>query len=290
MKGIVLAGGLGSRLHPLTNVISKQILPIYDKPLIYYPISVLLLAGIRDIAIISSPRDINLFKDLLGTGDDFGVKFEYLLQDNPGGIAQSFLVAEKFIDNDDSCLILGDNIFFGYNFSTLLTNASQKLNGASIFLTRVNNPSEFGIAEVLENGLVASIEEKPVNPKSNMAVTGLYFYDNQVVDIAKSIKPSSRGELEITDVNKVYLEQSLLNAYQLGRGFAWLDTGTHDSLLSAGDFVQTIEKRQGQKIACLEEISYNKGWIDNNQLGNQAKKYSNSPYGDYLNSLLKEKS
>ena len=290
MKGIVLAGGLGSRLHPLTNVISKQILPIYDKPLIYYPISVLLLAGIRDIAIISSPRDINLFKDLLGTGDDFGVKFEYLLQDNPGGIAQSFLVAEKFIGNDDSCLILGDNIFFGYNFSTLLTNASQKLNGASIFLTRVNNPSEFGIAEVLENGLVASIEEKPVNPKSNMAVTGLYFYDNQVVDIAKSIKPSSRGELEITDVNKVYLEQSLLNAYQLGRGFAWLDTGTHDSLLSAGDFVQTIEKRQGQKIACLEEISYNKGWIDNNQLKNQAKKYSNSPYGDYLNSLLKEKS
>ena len=290
MKGIVLAGGLGSRLHPLTNVISKQILPIYDKPLIYYPISVLLLAGIRDIAIISSPRDINLFKDLLGTGDDFGVKFEYLLQDNPGGIAQSFLVAEKFIDNDDSCLILGDNIFFGYNFSTLLTNASQKLNGASIFLTRVNNPSEFGIAEVLENGLVASIEEKPVNPKSNMAVTGLYFYDNQVVDIAKSIKPSSRGELEITDVNKVYLEQSILNAYQLGRGFAWLDTGTHDSLLSAGDFVQTIEKRQGQKIACLEEISYNKGWIDNHQLGNQAKKYSNSPYGDYLNSLLKEKS
>jgi len=290
VKGIVLAGGLGSRLHPLTNVISKQILPIYDKPLIYYPISVLLLAGIRDIAIISSPRDINLFKDLLGTGDDFGVKFEYLLQDNPGGIAQSFLVAEKFIDNDDSCLILGDNIFFGYNFSTLLTNASQKLNGASIFLTRVNNPSEFGIAEVLENGLVASIEEKPVNPKSNMAVTGLYFYDNQVVDIAKSIKPSSRGELEITDVNKVYLEQSLLNAYQLGRGFAWLDTGTHDSLLSAGDFVQTIEKRQGQKIACLEEISYNKGWIDSNQLENQAKKYSNSPYGDYLNSLLKEKS
>ncbi len=290
MKGIVLAGGLGSRLHPLTNVISKQILPIYDKPLIYYPISVLLLAGIRDIAIISSPRDINLFKDLLGTGDDFGVKFEYLLQDNPGGIAQSFLVAEKFIDNDDSCLILGDNIFFGYNFSTLLTNASQKLNGASIFLTRVNNPSEFGIAEVLENGLVASIEEKPVNPKSNMAVTGLYFYDNQVVDIAKSIKPSSRGELEITDVNKVYLKQSLLNAYQLGRGFAWLDTGTHDSLLSAGDFVQTIEKRQGQKIACLEEISYNKGWIDSNQLENQAKKYSNSPYGDYLNSLLKEKS
>jgi len=290
VKGIVLAGGLGSRLHPLTNVISKQILPIYDKPLIYYPISVLLLAGIRDIAIISSPRDINLFKDLLGTGDDFGVKFEYLLQDNPGGIAQSFLVAEKFIDNDDSCLILGDNIFFGYNFSTLLTNASQKLNGASIFLTRVNNPSEFGIAEVLENGLVASIEEKPVNPKSNMAVTGLYFYDNQVVDIAKSIKPSSRGELEITDVNKVYLKQSLLNAYQLGRGFAWLDTGTHDSLLSAGDFVQTIEKRQGQKIACLEEISYNKGWIDSNQLENQAKKYSNSPYGDYLNSLLKEKS
>jgi len=290
VKGIVLAGGLGSRLHPLTNVISKQILPIYDKPLIYYPISVLLLAGIRDIAIISSPRDINLFKDLLGTGDDFGVKFEYLLQDNPGGIAQSFLVAEKFIDNDDSCLILGDNIFFGYNFSTLLTNASQKLNGASIFLTRVNNPSEFGIAEVLENGLVVSIEEKPVNPKSNMAVTGLYFYDNQVVDIAKSIKPSSRGELEITDVNKVYLEQSILNAYQLGRGFAWLDTGTHDSLLSAGDFVQTIEKRQGQKIACLEEISYNKGWIDSNQLENQAKKYSNSPYGDYLNSLLKEKS
>jgi len=290
VKGIVLAGGLGSRLHPLTNVISKQILPIYDKPLIYYPISVLLLAGIRDIAIISSPRDINLFKDLLGTGDDFGVKFEYLLQDNPGGIAQSFLVAEKFIDNDDSCLILGDNIFFGYNFSTLLTNASQKLNGASIFLTRVNNPSEFGIAEVLENGLVVSIEEKPVNPKSNMAVTGLYFYDNQVVDIAKSIKPSSRGELEITDVNKVYLKQSLLNAYQLGRGFAWLDTGTHDSLLSAGDFVQTIEKRQGQKIACLEEISYNKGWIDSNQLENQAKKYSNSPYGDYLNSLLKEKS
>lgn len=286
MKGIVLAGGSGTRLFPLTYSISKQILPVYDKPLIFYPISVLMLAGIRDIAIVSSPRDIKLFENLLGDGTNYGVNFTYLIQENPKGIADGILVAKDFISDQNCCLILGDNIFFGYQFTDMLRNAKENLDGATIFSTFVNNPSDFGVVELDKDGHIISIDEKPSNPRSNLAITGLYFYSNSVVDIVKSIKPSARGELEITDVNKIYFEQNLLKVLQLGRGFAWLDTGTNDSMQAAGDFVSTIQKRQGLQIACLEEIAFKNGWIDKEILSNQIKKYISSDYGRYLQKLI----
>ena len=286
MKGIVLAGGSGTRLFPLTYSISKQILPVYDKPLIFYPISVLMLAGIRDIAIVSSPRDIKLFENLLGDGTNYGVNFTYLIQENPKGIADGILVAKDFISDQNCCLILGDNIFFGYQFTDMLRDAKENLDGATIFSTFVNNPSDFGVVELDKDGHIISIDEKPSNPRSNLAITGLYFYNNSVVDIVDSIKPSARGELEITDVNKIYFEQNLLKVLQLGRGFAWLDTGTNDSMQAAGDFVSTIQKRQGLQIACLEEIAFKNGWIDKEILSNQIKKYINSDYGRYLQKLI----
>ena len=286
MKGIVLAGGSGTRLFPLTYSISKQILPVYDKPLIFYPISVLMLAGIRDIAIVSSPRDIKLFENLLGDGTNYGVDFTYLIQEQPKGIADGILVAKDFISDQNCCLILGDNIFFGYQFTDMLRGAKENLDGATIFSTFVNNPSDFGVVELDKDGHIISIEEKPSNPRSNLAITGLYFYNNSVVDIVESIKPSARGELEITDVNKIYFEQNLLKVLQLGRGFAWLDTGTNDSMQAAGDFVSTIQKRQGLQIACLEEIAFKNGWIDKEILSNQIKKYMNSDYGRYLQKLI----
>lgn len=286
MKGIVLAGGSGTRLFPLTYSISKQILPVYDKPLIFYPISVLMLAGIRDIAIVSSPRDIKLFENLLGDGTNYGVDFTYLIQEQPKGIADGILVAKDFISDQNCCLILGDNIFFGYQFTDMLRDAKENLDGATIFSTFVNNPSDFGVVELDKDGHIISIEEKPSNPRSNLAITGLYFYNNSVVDIVESIKPSARGELEITDVNKIYFEQNLLKVLQLGRGFAWLDTGTNDSMQAAGDFVSTIQKRQGLQIACLEEIAFKNGWIDKEILSNQINKYMNSDYGRYLQKLI----
>ena len=286
MKGIVLAGGSGTRLFPLTYSISKQILPVYDKPLIFYPISVLMLAGIRDIAIVSSPRDIKLFENLLGDGTNYGVDFTYLIQEQPKGIADGILVAKDFISDQNCCLILGDNIFFGYQFTDMLRDAKENLDGATIFSTFVNNPSDFGVVELDKDGHIISIDEKPSNPRSNLAITGLYFYNNSVVDIVESIKPSARGELEITDVNKIYFEQNLLKVLQLGRGFAWLDTGTNDSMQTAGDFVSTIQKRQGLQIACLEEIAFKNGWIDKEILSNQIKKYINSDYGRYLQKLI----
>lgn len=286
MKGIVLAGGSGTRLFPLTYSISKQILPVYDKPLIFYPISVLMLAGIRDIAIVSSPRDIKLFENLLGDGTNYGVDFTYLIQEQPKGIADGILVAKDFISDQNCCLILGDNIFFGYQFTDMLRDAKKNLDGATIFSTFVNNPSDFGVVELDKDGHIISIDEKPSNPRSNLAITGLYFYNNSVVDIVESIKPSARGELEITDVNKIYFEQNLLKVLQLGRGFAWLDTGTNDSMQAAGDFVSTIQKRQGLQIACLEEIAFKNGWIDKEILSNQIKKYINSDYGRYLQKLI----
>ena len=286
MKGIVLAGGSGTRLFPLTYSISKQILPVYDKPLIFYPISVLMLAGIRDIAIVSSPRDIKLFENLLGDGTNYGVDFTYLIQEQPKGIADGILVAKDFISDQNCCLILGDNIFFGYQFTDMLRDAKENLDGATIFSTFVKNPSDFGVVELDKDGHIISIDEKPSNPRSNLAITGLYFYNNSVVDIVESIKPSARGELEITDVNKIYFEQNLLKVLQLGRGFAWLDTGTNDSMQAAGDFVSTIQKRQGLQIACLEEIAFGNGWIDKEILSNQIKKYINSDYGRYLQKLI----
>ena len=286
MKGIVLAGGSGTRLFPLTYSISKQILPVYDKPLIFYPISVLMLAGIKDIAIVSSPRDIKLFENLLGDGTNYGVDFTYLIQEQPKGIADGILVAKDFISDQNCCLILGDNIFFGYQFTDMLRDAKENLDGATIFSTFVNNPSDFGVVELDKDGHIISIDEKPSNPRSNLAITGLYFYNNSVVDIVESIKPSARGELEITDVNKIYFEQNLLKVLQLGRGFAWLDTGTNDSMQAAGDFVSTIQKRQGLQIACLEEIAFKNGWIDKEILSNQIKKYINSDYGRYLQKLI----
>lgn len=286
MKGIILAGGMGTRLYPLTQVISKQLLPIYDKPMIFYPLSVLMLAGIREIAIISTPRDLDLYKSLLGTGDQYGVKFDYFVQENPDGIAHAFILAEKFINNDNVCLVLGDNIFFGYQFSDLLKKASLLSSGARIFTTYTNQPSDFAIAEIDDKNNVVSLEEKPLKPKSNLAVTGLYFYDSDVIDISKSLQPSDRGELEITDVNKVYLKNNTLKSFFLGRGFAWLDTGSHSSLLNAGEFVKTIEERQGLKIACLEEIAFNLGWITEDQIAIQVKKYKSTPYGNYLGKLI----
>ena len=286
MKGIILAGGKGSRLEPLTSVFNKHLLPVYDKPMIYYPLSVLMLSGIREILIIVNENDLAFYKKLLGDGSDFGVNISFELQKKAEGIAQSFIIGKKFIGSDNVCLILGDNIFFGYKFSNLLNNAVKLDKGAFVFSNFVKNPKDFAIAQFDNDGKIISIEEKPQNPKSNNAITGLYFYDNHVVDIAKKLKPSSRGELEITDINKEYLKNGLLKVFDLGRGFAWLDTGTHDSLLDAGDFVRTIEERQGLKIACLEEIAFNFKWIDEKILIKRIEKLNNSPYSVYLKLLL----
>ena len=285
MKGIVLAGGAGTRLYPNTMVVSKQLLPIYDKPMIYYPISVLMLAGIRDILIISTPQDLPNFKKLLGAGEQFGVKFSYKEQPNPEGLAQAFILGEKFIGKDNVALILGDNIFFGKGFSSALENIVKNIDkkgGATVFGYKVNDPQRFGVVEFDKDDKVLSIEEKPLDPKSNYAVTGLYFYDNKVVEYAKSLKPSKRGELEITDLNNVYLKHATLNVELLGRGFAWLDTGTHSSLLRASQYVQTIEENQGVKIACLEEVAYRMGFLAKNELLKHAEKYPNNEYYQYL--------
>lgn len=291
MKGIVLAGGSGTRLYPITKGVSKQLLPIYDKPMVYYPISVLMLAGIRDILIISTPQDLPGFRRLLGDGADLGVCFSYAEQPSPDGLAQAFLIGEEFIGQDAVCLVLGDNIFFGAHFTQMLSRAVEMAScqdnpNATVFGYWVSNPQRYGVAEMNEQGQVVSIEEKPEHPKSNYAVTGLYFYPNQVVEIAKGIRPSARGELEITSVNQAFLEQGTLRLETLGRGFAWLDTGTHDSLAEASTFVEVIEKRQGLKIACLEAIAFEKGWISADQLHLLAEPMHNNPYGQYLLSLI----
>ena len=286
MKGIILAGGSGTRLYPLTKVISKQLLPLYDKPMIYYPLSVLMLAGIREILIISTQRDIGNYEDLLGDGSNWGIKIQYKVQPSPNGLAEAFILGEEFIGSDSVCLILGDNIFYGQGFSTLLQQSSCLDEGGIIYSYQVSDPKRFGIVELDENSNVLSIEEKPDTPKSNYAVTGLYFYDNKVIEIAKNIKPSDRGELEITSINQEYLKQGLLKTKILGRGFAWLDTGTAESLLDAGQFVQTIEKRQGYKIACIEEIAYKNNWINKDQLLKIIQSYNSCDYRDYLSSIL----
>lgn len=281
-KGIILAGGSGTRLHPITRGVSKQLLPIYDKPMIYYPLSTLMLAGIRDILVISTPDDLPGFQKLLGDGSRFGVSLSYAEQPSPDGLAQAFLIGDKFIGNENVCLVLGDNIFFGHHFSESLEAAAAREIGATVFGYHVTDPERFGVVEFDQSGKAVSIEEKPVKPKSNYAVTGLYFYDNDVIDIARSIKPSVRGELEITDVNNAYLKRGDLHVSLLGRGFAWLDTGTHDSLIQAGSFVQTVEKRQGFKVACLEEIAYHTGWITEQQLRQQGEELKKTGYGQYL--------
>ena len=288
MKGIILAGGVGSRLHPITLSVSKQTLPIYDKPMIYYPLSVLMLSDIRDVLIISTPEDLGLYKRLLKDGSQFGISINYIEQQRPEGLAQAFLIGETFIEKENVCLVLGDNIFYGQHFTDKLERASRKEKGATIFGCFTKEPQRFGVIEFDTNGKTLSIEEKPPNPKSNFAVTGLYFYDNQVIEFAKSLKPSSRGELEITDLNNIYIKESNLDVEILGRGFTWLDTGTFDSLLEASQLVQTIQKSQGLKIACLEEIAYKKNWIDFEQLSLQANKLKNSPYGAYLKNMLKD--
>lgn len=287
-KGIILAGGSGTRLHPLTLGISKQLLPIYDKPMIYYPLSVLMLAGMREVLIISTPHDLPQYQQLLGDGSQFGINLYYAEQPSPDGLAEAFLIGESFIAGDNSCLILGDNIFYGQSFSENLRKATIQEEGATIFGYHVSDPERFGVVEFDKQNQAISIEEKPQHPKSNYAVTGLYFYDNRVVDVAKGLSYSARGELEITDVNCFYLEDKSLNVELLGRGFAWLDTGTHDSLLAASHFVHTIEQRQGLKIACLEEIAYHAGWIDEDKLYQQAMSLQKTAYGQYLQRLLNE--
>lgn len=287
MKGIILAGGSGTRLYPITKAISKQINPIYDKPMIYYPLSILMLVGIKEILVISTPRDLPLFQELLGNGEDFGVRFEYAIQEKPNGLAEAFIIGENFIGNDSCALVLGDNIFYGHGLTGILKEAKARKEGATVFGYYVPNPKDFGVVEFDKDGKVISLEEKPQNPKSNYAVPGLYFYDNTVVEKAKRVKPSKRGELEITSINEMYLQEEKLHVVNFGRGMAWLDTGTHDALLEAANFVKTIQSRQGVMVACLEEIAYRNGWISKEKVLELAKPLMKSKYGEYLVGMIK---
>ncbi len=289
MKGIILAGGSGTRLYPVTQVVSKQLLPVYDKPMIYYPLSILMLAGIRDILVISTPQDTPRFEHLLGDGKQWGINLSYAVQPSPDGLAQAFIIGETFIGDDACALVLGDNIFYGHGMDVLLHDAATKQEGGTVFAYRVQDPERYGVVEFDKQGKAVSLEEKPIHPKSNYAVTGLYFYDNNVVDIAKSIKPSPRGELEITTVNQIYLEQGNLDVQVMGRGYAWLDTGTHESLLEASMFIETLEKRQGLKIACLEEIAFSRGYLSAEQLKELIVPLAKNGYGQYLQRVLKER-